>query len=314
MSNQLERLYVKSPAKVNLYLEVLGVRNNGYHDIRSIVVPVSLYDVLALERTDKDVRTIIDSDALSNNDEMRLINNEDNLATKAARLLQQETGCSCGAEIQIKKNIPVGGGLGGGSADAAAVLIGLNQLWDLGLPRKRLSEISLKLGCDVPAMVCGGTLRMEGLGEKIAPIAVDRDNTGLWIVIVNPCFGVSTGDIYSRYSSVLTSNVIPVSSMVSAVKDGNVELVAKSLFNSLEKTVFRKYPLIEIIAEELKKAGAIGVLLSGSGASVFGLGADEKQAREIEKLVNKALGASIWSRVATTLPDGVMVAHGPLEA
>lgn len=305
------KLLLKVPAKINLYLEILGKRENGYHEIRSVVVPVSLYDVVALEKTDSVIETTVETSKSLIGETMHLPEPKDNLVTKAAVFFREQTGYSGGVRIRLEKNIPVGSGLGGGSSDAAAVLIGLNMLWQTGIPKEDLMAIGSQLGCDIPAMIHGGAVCVEGFGEKVTPIPVISE---WWMVIANPGFNVSTRDIYLMYSSALTSIPLPISSMVSALREGNVEAAAQGLFNGLQKTVFRKYPLIEMVAEGLGKVGAIEVSLSGSGAAVFGLARNEEHAHSIDKCAGRALGFEFWSRVVRTLPDGVMVAHGPLEA
>ncbi len=316
-SRKPSMLWLKAPAKVNIYLEVLGRRDNGYHDIRSLVVPVSLYDFVSIEKLDGGAVEVDVENGPGMGREISYWSGEkDNIAVKAVELFMKCTRYSGGVRVQIKKNIPVGGGLGGGSADAAAVLIGLNEICGTGLSRGKLAEIGFKLGSDVPAMVHGGPVCMEGLGEKITVIDLKdgKIRPELWVIIVNPGFRVSTRDIYSRYISPLTFAEIPFISVVSSLKDGDVDVVARGLFNGLQETVFRKYPLIEIIVEELKKAGSIGALLCGSGASVFGLARDEKSAVKIAENMANALGFPVMSKAARILPDGVTVAHGPLEA
>ena len=303
-----------APAKINLYLEVLGRRDNGYHDIRSVLVPISLYDRITVEKTSGPIKTTIETTGAIDPEQLHLARAGDNLATKAAVVLKRETGCSNGAQIHMEKNIPVGGGLGGGSSDAAVVLKALNKLWNTGLSLEKLKEIGAQLGCDVPALVQGGAVCMEGLGEKVTPIPVANGNGGWWLAVVNPGFGVSTRDVYSRYRSSLTCGESAFNNIKFALKDGNLDGAAKCLFNSLEETVFRKYPLIEILAEALKKAGSTGVLLCGSGSSVFGLARDKQHAQGIVDHVQKEFGSSVWSAIVRTLPDGVMAAHGPLEA
>ena len=311
-------LILKAPAKVNLYLEVLGRRDNGYHDIRTVIAPVSLYDTVRLDLVPDGVETIWED---CSEEDRSLVRSDDNLATKAARLLKELTGARGGVRIHLKKNIPVGGGLGGGSADAAAVLIGLNKLWSAGLDTAELMGIGFSLGCDVPAMVHGGVVCSEGLGEKISALEFGSpkrsdggSGDGWWLVLVNPGFSVSTADIYARCSSSLTSDKIPLRSMVSALGEGDLEAVSGSLFNGLQGIVFAKYPLIEMIADGLVAAGAAGAQVSGSGSTVFGLARDEQHARETAERLPEALGFSVWSDVASIVPDGVMVAHGPLEA
>lgn len=309
-------LSLKTPAKINIYLEVLGQRKNGYHDIRSLVVPVSLFDVVSLKNTESEIKTIVENAGDMIHEIAYRAGSDENLATEAAVLLKKEINYHGGVRIYIKKNIPVGGGLGGGSADAAAVLIGLNKLWDARLSLDDLMIIGSRLGADIPALVHGGPVCVTGLGEKV--VAAEWEITAKqpeWrVVIINPGFRVSTRDIYSRYISSLTSGKIPFNTIVSSLKNGDIDMVARGLFNDLQETVFKKYPLIAIIAEELKKAGSIGALLCGSGASVFGIVRDEESANRIAENATKALGCPVLSKAARILPDGVTVAHGPLEA
>ena len=310
-------LTLSAPAKVNLYLEVLGKRHDGYHDIRSVAVPVSIWDRLEFEKTDSKIETVVSCAGIPGEDGGMLDDSRANLATKAALLLKEKTGYRFGARIRIEKDIPVAGGLGGGSSDAAATFKGLNQLWETGLTREQLAKLAAGLGCDIPALIYGQAVCMTGVGERIEPIAVAKSgeaNREWWMLVVNPGFGIATRDIYARYSSSLTSSPTGLKNMISAVAEGDLTLAARSLFNSLEQVAFGKYPLLAMIAEALARADALGVLLSGSGSSMFALARDEAHARHIEARVRKTLDVFLWARVAKTLPDGVMVAHGPLEA
>ncbi len=301
-------------AKINLFLEVLGRRADGYHDIQSIVVPVSLFDTLTLERTPAGIETVFDPAGEFSADSIGLRAPAANLTTRAALALQAQTGYTGGARITLTKRIPAGGGMGGGSADAAAVLRGLNTLWGLELDGATLARIGAGLGCDIPALLQGGAVRMEGVGERVSPIPLDGAARvrEWWVVLVNPGFSILTADVYARYRA-LTSPPIPYMSMVCAFKEGDWDRVAGGLFNSLEATVFRKYPLAEVVADALRQAGASGVLLSGSGASVFGLVAGRAEAEAVAGRVRARLDAALWVRVARLLPDGVMAAHDPLE-
>lgn len=310
-----ERLSVRAYAKINLYLEVLGRRENGYHDLRSLVMPVSLCDDISIERADSGVISEMVAVNAICREGVEETASDGNLTTRAAETLRAATGCKAGARIQIEKRIPIGGGLGGGSADAAAVFVGLNRFWNLGVPVERLMEIGATVGSDVPALIHGGAVWMEGVGEKVRPCA---DCEGLadapwWLVLVYPGFPVSTGDIYRRYQSCLTPGDGTVNNFRFALKRGDVALAAANLFNSLQETVFGKYPLIGLTAEYLREAGALGALVSGSGASVFGLASSREHAREVEVRVQQRMGQAVWTQVASTLPGGVMVAHGPLE-
>ncbi len=307
---------VKAPAKINLFLEVFGKRANGYHDIRSLMIPISLCDDMTFEiRTDGDVSTEMDIDELPEIVGVCVADSNDNLSTRAARLLQQETGCRAGARIRIKKRIPIGGGLGGGSSDAAMTLSILNRMWETHLPQSRLEELAARLGSDIPALVRGGMVAVEGMGERVAPLQAapeDRPEPW-WVVVVNPGFSTSTRDIYERYQTCLTSAPESYNNMRSALLTGNVRLAASNLFNSLESTVFDKYPLERMLVSRLHEVGALGAMVSGSGSSIFALAGDEGHARELERNLRSRSDVEIWSRVAKTMPDSVMVAHDPLE-
>ncbi len=206
--------------------------------------------------------------------------------------------------------------MGGGSADAAVALMGLNEFWECGLPEDRLMSLAAGLGCDVPALLHGGAVCMEGLGENVTPLEVcgDKEKREWSVVILNPGFRVSTADVYARCTSALTSGDGRYRNIVSALRAGDVALAGRSLRNGLQETVFNKYPLIRMMAESLEVAGALGTLVSGSGASVFGLASDPAHAEEIEERAKARLPVPIWSWITRTLPDGVTAAHGPLEA
>ncbi len=307
---------VNAPAKVNFFLKVLGLRPDGYHDIESLVCPVSLWDILEFElRDDGQIKLDMRVENVPGCRKLEKIDHRDNLAVRAASLLQERSGCAAGVDICLKKRIPVGGGLGGGSSDAAAVLTGLNALWALDIEKRQLMEMGAELGCDVPALVHGGMTLVEGAGERVRYPDVDLSGAGkMHLVLANPDFSVSTGDIYSRYNGGLTTGRGEVNMLVLPLVQGEASGVAGLLRNDLQEVVFRKYPLIEILAENLRAAGAIDVLLSGSGATVFGLADNQQHAASVAGELVKRSGFPVWTEVAQTVPDGVMVAHGPLEA
>ncbi|MBM4149839.1 MAG: 4-(cytidine 5'-diphospho)-2-C-methyl-D-erythritol kinase [Lentisphaerae bacterium] len=319
MSCPDDTVVVSAPAKINLYLNVVGVRPSGYHDIESVLTPISLSDELILERTEGLVETRVEVDQGLGDVQDLLADTRSNLAARAVWLLKEKTGSPFGVRILLRKRIPVGGGLGGGSSDAASVLLGLNRLWDLGLSRTELGGIGATLGCDVPAFVHGGAVLVEGLGEKVSNIfngsgVHAKGRAGWWLVLVNPGFGVSTKDIYTRYGATLTSAPVPAKRMVSALLEGDLECATGALFNALEGTVLEKYPLIRVLRDRLIEDGAVGALVSGSGGSVYGLARDEAHAREIGARLSSRLECPAYVAVHRTLPDGVMAAHGPLEA
>jgi 4-diphosphocytidyl-2-C-methyl-D-erythritol kinase len=316
MSVSGDNLEIRAPAKVNLFLEVLGRREDGYHDIRNVVVPVSLYDSVKLERKPSGILTdmMYLPDYPAHGSRESILSGK-NLTSMVAESLRAAGKIDEGVLIRLEKRIPVGGGLGGGSSDAAAVMCGLNEMWNLGWSREQLAETGGHIGCDIPALVMGGPVTAEGLGEKVARIPLEWDDSeGLWVVLVNPGFGVSTGDIYSRCEPSLTPRDDMFNNVVFALQKRDFKGVADNLFNGLQAPVVEKYPLLGILCEKLKEVGAVGSLVSGSGASVFGLASGEEHAREIQSGLEGVLEHPVWSRVLRMLPDGVMVAHGPLTA
>lgn len=327
MFTKSDSINIVASAKINLFLEILDKRDNGYHNLRSVVTPISLQDELVITKTSDVIDSCFSDNSSICCDLLVNADPQDDLTTRAALAFKNVVGYSGGAHITISKHIPIGGGMGGGSADAAAVLRGLNELWDINLPENELAEIGASVGCDIPALVYNRMVLMEGVGEKITPLVeVDVSEYSIsesfsnasffpvWLVIINPGFCVSTQDIFSRCNSCLTSDSISYKSMICSLRGGKVEDVANTLFNGLEAVVFKKYPQIELIADVLKTAGSIGTLLSGSGASVFGMALNEAHANQIAKDVQAEMGVSVWSKVVEILPDSVMVAQGPLTA
>ena len=229
-------------AKINLTLEILGVRPDGYHDLRSVVVPIPLHDDVALEPADA-ISVEMPGE----------IPQERNLAWRAAQALRQATGCARGVRIVLEKRIPQGAGLGGGSADAAAVLNGLNELWGLGLPKARLCGIAAAVGSDVPALTLGGPVLMEGRGERVTPLAesplADFPLPDLSrLVLRTPPVFVSTPSVFREF------------------RESDRGLGA----NDLQPAACRLHPEISVALAELEAEGCEGVMMSGSGSSVFG--------------------------------------------
>lgn len=299
------QIEIRAPAKVNLFLDILGKRADGYHSIRSILVPVSLFDKMVIEMRETDVETILENSVIKLDGipwPISMPGSEDNLATRAGRLLKTTTGYPKGARIYLEKKVPIAGGLGGGSSNAAAVLKGLNTLWNIGLSREELIELGSRLGCDIPSMVHGGVMCMEGRGERITPVSRHPEYP-LWMVLVNPGFGVSTTDIYSRHTPDLTSCATEdkFNCIQSGLNKGCVETIRDGLFNGLQKTVFRKYPLLEIIKNKLEQAEAVGVLLSGTGSTILALVQDMDHGLDVEARVRKALGCPVWTSVVQAI-------------
>ena len=290
---------IEALAKINLTLEVLGKRPDGYHALRSVVMPVSLADTVTLSRTYAQVALSVSAEAGVSLAHLGPV--ERNLAVRAAKLMQVRYKVNAGVRIHIHKRIPIGGGLGGGSADAAAVIRGLNGLWDLNLPRGEMMELGAELGSDVPALVHGGAVLMEGRGEYVTGLlqgVAEEDCKGFWLVVANPGVMCPTGEVFKKWKPGLTPAPLFLHNVLSFVRTGHVTAAADVLFNGLQEGVFASYPGVAQAAARLEAAGCLGVLLSGSGASVFGLVRDEAHGQE----VLGRLGEGLWSVLVRTCP------------
>ncbi|MFC4768535.1 4-(cytidine 5'-diphospho)-2-C-methyl-D-erythritol kinase [Effusibacillus consociatus] len=261
----------KAKAKINLTLDVLYKRPDGYHEVEMVMQTVDLSDHLVFE--DRDDSTITLSCGVP-----YIPLDHRNLAYKAAALLQEQFGIRRGVHISIEKNIPVAAGLAGGSSDAAAALRGLNRLWDLGLSLDELAELGAELGSDVPFCVYGGTAIARGRGEKIERLPAAAP---LWVVLVKPPIAVSTADIYGNLN-VREIVVHPdTQAMVKALETGEPERIVDHLGNVLETVTFKLHPEVEKLKYQMMKFGAMGALMSGSGPTVFGIVDRESRAQRI---------------------------------
>lgn len=254
-----------APAKINLSLDILKKRSDGYHELKMIMQTVSLYDEITVEK--KDVICID-----SNNKDIPL--NNKNLAWKAAELFFEYTKISGGCSIFIKKNIPDGAGLGGGSSDAATVILALNEQYKANLSTEKLIDISTKIGADVPFFIIKGTCIAEGIGEKLTKI---ENNTNPYILIYKPEFSISTKWAYENVN-LNNKPEYNIDSIIERLKDKNYKF--EDIFNYLEYVSVSKYPEIETIKNKMKSLGATSSLMSGSGSSVFGIFYDEIKAKK----------------------------------
>lgn len=267
-------IYEKAYAKINLSLDIVGRRPNGYHDVRMIMQTLDLSDDLSFESGDdiKGVSLITDSEVL--NAEQN--EGSDNLIIKALKLLQEETGKKFDVKITLSKNIPIAAGLAGGSADAAATLRGLNRLFSLGLTNDRLRELSVKIGADVPFCIEGGLCLSEGIGEKLTTLT---PLASVPTVICKPNIFVSTKDVYNAFDSDENEKHHPdVDGMLSAIKEYDVAKVTELLENILEPVTKAMHPVIGEIEEKLVSLNANKAIMSGSGPTVYALFSSEKEA------------------------------------
>jgi 4-diphosphocytidyl-2-C-methyl-D-erythritol kinase len=286
---------LSAAAKVNLALEVLSKRPDGYHEIVTVMQTVDLADRLILEDADTlELRTTgasVPTDAT-------------NLALRAALALREAAGIARGVRITLDKRIPVAAGLGGGSADAAAVLLGLNRLWRLGWPRPRLEAIAVTVGMDVPFFLRGGGALAVGRGERLEPIEVG----GSALVLVNPRFGSSTAEAYRRVTPGMYTDGQRARALVEALRGRRAVRIAASLYNGLEAAVAPIHPEIGRMEAALMAAGALGAAMSGSGPTVFGVARSFEHARQIRARLARASWAC-WA-VRTTRGPAVRLRNG----
>jgi 4-diphosphocytidyl-2-C-methyl-D-erythritol kinase len=278
-------------AKINVFLRVLGAREDGYHDLESLIVRISLADVVTVRPADAlrvDVRGAAE---LAGKVPVGGLN----LALVAALALADACPQALGAEIVIDKRIPVAGGLGGGSADAAAALLALNELWGCGLGPGELADLAERIGSDVPAMLAEGPVLIAGRGELVAPAAV----APMWWVLVSAEPGVRSPDAYRWWDEDGGGTGPDPEPLLAAAAAGDVEALGPLLYNDLEGPVFARRPDIAAAKERVLAAGALGAVMSGSGSSVVGLARDEAHARELAAAVPGA------SAVAGPPPEGV---------
>lgn len=267
------KIYEKAPAKINLSLDVLHKRSDGYHEVEMVMTMVDLADRLEMSELSRD--TIIISSRAG-----FIPLDEKNLAFQAAKLIKERYDVKKGVYIHLDKHIPVSAGLAGGSSDAAATLRGLNRLWKLGISEQELQRLGEELGSDVPFCVTGGTALATGRGEILEPL---NSPPPCWVVLAKPPLNVSTADIYSR----LDVNRIDPSSrpqterLLTAIREHNWAGICESLGNVLEPITVELYPQVGHLKACMLRLGADGVLMSGSGPTVFGLVARETRARRI---------------------------------
>ncbi len=255
----MKELELSAYAKVNICLDVLGRMDNGYHQVRMIMQTISLHDTLTLKICEEQgifLRT----------DKEELGNAEDNLAYRAAKLLIEECHLEKGIQIDLKKRIPIAAGMAGGSTDAAAVLRGMNQLYELGLEQQELMNYGLKLGADVPYCIVGGTYLAEGIGEVLTALT---NMPECYILAAKPPVGVSTKWVYENLSSPLVHP--DVDGMLTDLAQGDLIELASKMGNVLEKVTIERYPMIQSVKEAMEQKGALKAMMSGSGPTVLGI-------------------------------------------
>ena len=268
-----EAIKLKALAKINLGLDVLGRRENGYHDVRMIMQSIYLYDNVTIEK--KEEAGI----QLETNLHYLPVD-EKNIAYKAAKMLMDEFQISGGVKIYLDKHIPVAAGMAGGSSNAAAVLVGMNRLFELNLSQQDLMDRGVKLGADVPYCVMRGTVLAEGIGEILTPL---DPMPKCFVLIAKPAISVSTKVVYEKLDSKEIEDHPDIDAIIDGLKEQNLEKIALSMGNVLENVTVDDYPIIDDIKNVMKDAGALNAMMSGSGPTVFGIFADKKTAKEAQR-------------------------------
>lgn len=272
-----DTLQLKAYAKINLGLDVVRKREDGYHEVRMIMQTVKLFDKLTFHLLEED--------------EIRMKSNlgflpvdENNLVYKAVKLLKDTYGVKQGMEIDLFKCIPVAAGMAGGSTDCAAALVGASRLFGLRLGREKLMELGVKLGADVPYCVLRGTALSEGIGEVLTPLPPIPDCV---LLIAKPSISVSTKYVYEHLDAEGISHHPDIDGMVEAIRQGSLAGIADRLENVLEQVTVPQYPVISRIKETMREAGAMNALMSGSGPTVFGIFEEAEAAEAAKKLIRK---------------------------
>ena len=257
-------------AKINLGLDVLGKREDGYHEVRMIMQTIRMYDQL-------DMRKSVEPGIHLTTNKKYIPVDENNLVWRAAKLMMDTCGIIEGVSIHLHKVIPVAAGMAGGSSDAAATLVGMNRLFHCGLSKEKLMELGVQIGADVPYCVLRGTALAEGIGEKLTVLPPMPD---CWILIGKPGISVSTKYVYTTLD-LNTDTVHPdIDGMKKALEDGNLYGITERMGNVLQDVTIPAYPEVERIKEQMKTLGAVNAMMSGSGPTVFGIFDNEEKAQE----------------------------------
>lgn len=273
----MKQVELKALAKINLGLDVLGRRDNGYHDVRMVMQSIYLYDDVRIKMEENPGISVVSNLSF-------LPEGEGNIAYRAAKLLTEEFNLEKGVQVTLNKHIPVAAGLAGGSTDAAAVLFGMNRLFRLGLSQKELMERGVRLGADVPYCIMRGTVLAEGIGEELSVLPPMPKCT---ILIAKPPVSVSTKTVYEALDAKEITKHPDIDGIIRGLEKQDIGMVASSMGNVLEDVTIPMHPVIEEIKYEMKAAGAINAMMSGSGPTVFGMFKNRSAAREAQRRIRE---------------------------
>ncbi len=298
----MKRITMNAMAKINLALDVLKRREDGYHEVKMIMQTVELFDILHFEKQEKAGISITIEGA-------DLPADRNNLIYKAANLLYEKNGIQEGVRITLVKQIPIAAGMAGGSTDAAATLTGLNLLFDLGYQEEQLKELGVTLGADIPYCIQGGTVLSEGIGEKLTTLP---PIPSAWLVVAKPAVDVSTAYVYRSLRLQKLKERPDIDGMMEAIRQKDIVGVADRLGNVMETVTEREYPVITQLKAMMKENGALNALMSGSGPTVFGIFTKEEQARKAREQIEKS-GLAPQSHVTVFCEKAQVVQGGQEE-
>lgn len=266
----MNKVSINARAKINLTLDVLGKRPDGFHEVEMVMQTIELHDTVLLEESGTGIEVVTDHPLLTEGNT--------NIAYRAAKVLIDRLKINRGLRISIEKRIPVAAGLAGGSTDAAAVLNGINELWGLGLKFEELAQYGAEIGSDIPFCLRGGTAVASGRGEKISPLPEVPE---MWMVLAKPGLGVSTAEIYKYFRAEKVMRRPDTKTMISAIKTGDTSGIVSNMVNVLESVTLERYREVAVLKEAMSRLGVVNPLMSGSGPSVFGFAETRKDAENI---------------------------------
>lgn len=275
----MREIHLKAYGKINLGLDVVRKRADGYHDLEMIMQTVGIYDEVIIKRTRSRGEIIVETDASV------LPNDEGNLAYRAAKLLMEEFGIDEGVSIRINKVIPIAGGMAGGSSDCAATLRGINEMFALGLDEQGLRDRGVTLGADVPYCIMGGTALARGIGDELTRLP---SPPACHVIIAKPGIYVSTAYVYGHIRPDEIKIRPDIQGIIQAIKEGNLKKMASLLYNVMEEVTVKEYPVIKEIEQILLEQGALNAIMSGSGPTVFALFDDKEKAVKAMESLQKA--------------------------
>lgn len=279
----MERVNYKARAKINLGLDVCRKLENGYHEVKMVMQMVDIYDELEFKKSiTPDIILSVDS-----RNELGDISN--NLIFRAAKLMKEYFGIKDGIEIRLKKNIPVAAGMAGGSTDAAATMLAMNELFELGQTKEKLMELGVRLGADVPYCILGGTALAEGIGEKLTPLPAPPN---AYILVVKPPIMVPTKWVYETLRANELVTHPDIDGMVDAIKQGDLLGITSRMENVMETVTEKEYTIITRIKDDMMEQGALNAMMSGSGPSIFGIYESKEQADKAAKHIEEMLKMS----------------------